>query len=335
MDLSHLPETWVLHDGRAGNRGQALSLARALGRPCREFVVRLDAPWRWSAPRLRWPWPQALPRPLRDALAAPPSLAIGCGRAAAFATALLRTRVPGCRVVQILDPRIAPRHFDWIVAPAHDRLEGPNVITTLGALNAVDAQWLADAARAHASLAAAAAPRLAVLIGGPHREWEFEGEALDRLLRVADAWQAQCGGSVWLSTSRRTPPALAARLVAFAAAGAQRLAYLAGPGTLHEGAAPAASAPNPYAGFLAQADALLVTADSVNLASEACATGHPVFVFEPERARGKLARFHSALAAGNHASPVARIGQFAGEPHAPLRETTAVADRIQRGLATP
>jgi hypothetical protein len=44
--------------------------------------------------------------------------------------------------VQILDPRIAPRHFDVVVAPSHDRLVGGNVIETLGALNPIDDDWL-------------------------------------------------------------------------------------------------------------------------------------------------------------------------------------------------
>ncbi len=49
---------------------------------------------------------------------------------------------------------------------------------------------------------------------------------------------------------------------------------------------------NPYATFLAHADALIVTADSVNMNGEAAATGKPVYVFEPSAGSAKFRRFH-------------------------------------------
>ncbi|MFX8871944.1 ELM1/GtrOC1 family putative glycosyltransferase, partial [Acinetobacter baumannii] len=50
---------------------------------------------------------------------------------------------------------------------------------------------------------------------------------------------------------------------------------------------------NPYPQFLAQADMLVVTADSVNMCGEACATGKPVYVFTPSGGSAKFARFHA------------------------------------------
>jgi mitochondrial fission protein ELM1 len=51
---------------------------------------------------------------------------------------------------------------------------------------------------------------------------------------------------------------------------------------------------NPYPSFLAHADVLIVTADSINMTSEACATGRPVYVFEAKLS-DKHARFQLAL----------------------------------------
>jgi mitochondrial fission protein ELM1 len=42
---------WVLHDGAAGNRRQALALAAALGEAPREWALKPNAPARWFAPR--------------------------------------------------------------------------------------------------------------------------------------------------------------------------------------------------------------------------------------------------------------------------------------------
>lgn len=327
--------TWVISDGRAGNRRQALALARALGVPFREFAIELELPWRWLAPHARWPWPRALPPSLRNALHEPPGVALGCGRAAAFVTALLRERLPGCRAIQILDPRIDLRHFEYVVAPAHDGLDGANAIATLGALNPVDDAWLDAAATAHAALEAGRSPRLALLIGGPQRDWAFDRAALDRLLREAAGWQADHDGSLWLTTSRRTPTAFEPRLREFAAVSPRRMLHVETRGTARHPLQGVTA--NPYPGFLALADAFVVTADSVNLASEACATGKPVFVFEAARARGRLARFHAALESHGHARSLAHFMEK--DDHAPwapaLREASVVADRIRDAIADP
>src|SRR6187402_545832 len=74
---------WVLHDGAAGNRRQALALACALGFEPREWTLRANAPARWLAPRH---FPGAgFQSAFAEALAeTPPALAIGCGRLAAL-----------------------------------------------------------------------------------------------------------------------------------------------------------------------------------------------------------------------------------------------------------
>jgi mitochondrial fission protein ELM1 len=53
--------------------------------------------------------------------------------------------------------------------------------------------------------------------------------------------------------------------------------------------------PNPYPGLLAWADRIVVTPDSVNLLSEACATSVPVHVAAGAGVRGRHARFLQAL----------------------------------------
>ena len=87
---------------------------------------------------------------------------------------------------------------------------------------------------------------------------------------------------------------------------------------------------NPYLAFLAHAQRIVVTPDSVNLASEACATGKPVYVHMHDPVRGKLARFHDELVAREHARPLARFDPaWAGVP---LRETQGVADEVWRRI---
>ncbi len=53
---------------------------------------------------------------------------------------------------------------------------------------------------------------------------------------------------------------------------------------------------NPYLSMLANADAIIVTGDSVNMVGEAIATAAPVYVVPPPGRRGKIDAYLSALA---------------------------------------
>jgi mitochondrial fission protein ELM1 len=215
--------------------------------------------------------------------------------------------------VQILDPRIDTHHWDAVIAPRHDQLQGANVLTTLGSLNPVDDAWLASGRQAFPDFDALPRPRVALLVGGPRRGVEFDASLSRRLLAtVRDAAQ---GGSVLATVSRRTPAAFAADLQ-------HALADL--PGTFWNGAGT-----NPYPGLLGWADRIVASPDSVNMLSEACATGVPVHTVTSAPLPDKLARFHAALRErGLLAEPgAARIGV------PPLRETHDIAAELRKRMA--
>jgi mitochondrial fission protein ELM1 len=52
---------------------------------------------------------------------------------------------------------------------------------------------------------------------------------------------------------------------------------------------------NPYYGMLGLADYVLATCDSVNMVSEACTTGKPVYVIDLPGGSEKFRRFHQSL----------------------------------------
>jgi mitochondrial fission protein ELM1 len=85
---------------------------------------------------------------------------------------------------------------------------------------------------------------------------------------------------------------------------------------------------NPYFGMLALADAILVTADSVSMVSEAAATGAPVYL---QRLPGKSARigaFMDALAADGRVRDFA--GRLEGWDSAALNDMPAAAAALRR-----
>lgn len=314
--MPHPPQTaWVISDGVAGNERQALALVSALGVPARVMTLPLRAPWAWFAPRRIPGGRLALSDRDRACFEAPwPDIAIGCGRSAALLTRMLRDLSKGdCYCVQILDPRIDPRHWDAVVAPRHDRLEGANVLHTLGSLNPIDDAWLTSGREAFPDFEALPRPRIALLLGGPRRGIEFDEGLSQRLIETVRA-TAQ-GGSVLATTSRRTPPEFAARL---------RDALADFPGVFWNG-----EGTNPYPGLLGWADRIVVTPDSVNMLSEACAAGVPVHTAATVPLPEKIEHFHAAL----------RERGLLTEPDEarvavpPLRETQAVAVELRKRIA--
>lgn len=305
---------WAVSDGAAGNERQACALAEALGFAPRVLRLRLAQPWDVFAPRLlagaRGAIHDADGQPLQPPW---PGIAIGCGRRAALATRLLRAWSGGrSYTVQILDPRIDTRAWDLVVAPQHDGVDAANVIRSIGALNPVDAEWLAAGRRAFAAFGDLPAPRTALLVGASTRAQRLDDAYFDALLaRLAQ----HRSGSFLVSVSRRTGAATTARL---------RAAFAPFPGVFWAGPA---DGTNPYAGILGWADRIVVTPDSVNMLSEACATGRPVSTFAPRPIRGKLALFHAELHASGHVRP---LGEASAQPQPPpLAETAAIAELVR------
>lgn len=314
----------VVTDGHAGNVRQARALADALKLPTQDLVLVPRLPWKWFAPRIVGNAARAF-GPEFERLLQDPALAqtlvVGCGRQAALATRLLRTH--GAHAVQILDPRLRTTHWDAVIAPAHDRLRGPNVIELQGSLNPVQDHWLGASRAAFASFGALPGPRTAMLIGGPTSNMRLSLRQLDRWLRDVRALVETEGGSVLATTSRRTPPKMVERVK-------KRLRGL--PGVVWTGSV---DGRNPYAALLGWADRIVCTADSVNMLSEASATRAPVFVAGDRKVRGRPRRFIDALRKTGRIRPLSRqLEPFDAEP---MRETQRVAALLRErfGLDTP
>ena len=185
--------------------------------------------------------------------------------------------------VVLQDPKTGPRTADLIWVPEHDRRRGANVITTLTAPHSFSPARLAELRQALPPdrIAALPPPRVAVVLGGKNGVYRFT-EADD------DRFEASLRSLRW---PRRK---LSHHILAPHAPAPARLRPRVPPKALRASSGTAAG-DNPYPAFLAHADHFIVTADSVNMTGEPCATGRPVWVFEPSGGSAKFRRFHDAL----------------------------------------
>ena len=310
---------WVLTDGKAGTHNGALGLAEAVGLPVVDKHIRSALPWRWLPPLL---WPKSVlgVGAGGDPLEPPwPRLLVSAGERAVGPALEIKRRAGGATFcVHIQHPRVDPARFDLVVVSAHDRLAGPNVRVTVGALHRVTPDLLADAAARFApAFAHLPRPLVAVLIGGANRVYRFDRRSAEQLADGLVAMARDRGCGLLVTTSRRTGAANQALL-------REKLRDL--PAEFWDG-----EGENPYFAYLALADALVVTCDSVNMVREACYTGKPVHVFHlPGGARTKFAQFHDALRDSGATRPFS--GRLETWPCTPLDERSPLADEIRRQL---
>lgn len=308
---------WIITDGKAGMDVQARGVAEALGlayemkHVAPSGIWRVAAPWGPVAPSERFghdgsvfcpPWP---------------AVAIATGRASIpYIRKLKRMAGAATYTIVLQDPKTAPNTADLIWVPEHDKRRGANVITTTTAPHSFTAERLAKLRAAPPpQIAALPSPRVAVVLGGKNGIYKFT-EADDDRLRVALESLGQLGASFMITPSRRSHQRLV-RAADEATKGRPRILW-------------DMTGANPYPDFLANADMLVVTADSVNMTGEACATGKPVLVFHPSGGSSKFRRFHEALEATGATRPMPdKVERIASWSYQPLDAARQIAREVE------
>jgi len=279
--LSEYKKTcWIVTEGIAGTENQCLGLAEALGVDPVIKRIKLRPLWRWFSPWLKWGIDGALAAD-SDSIDPPyPDILIASGRKS-IGLALHIKKASGGKtfLVQVQDPHINLRRFDLVVVPHHDKARGKNVVVTAGALHRVTAEKITAEMEAFEALGRLPHPRLAVLIGGnskAHRMTAKNARALAAQLKAT-------GASLMVTASRRT--GVENTKILREALQGENFFFWDGQGG------------NPYFAMLGYADYIVVTEDSVSMASEAISTGKPVYIAKLEGGSDKFRRFHAHLQA--------------------------------------
>lgn len=276
---------WVLSDGKKGTENQSIGLARALGYGSFELKkITAKFPWSFLPPKL-WVSPlKAIKSDDQELSLGPwPDILITGGRICAAVAAEIRRQAAGKTfTIFIQDPYLSPDNFDIVIAPEHDSLQGANVIKTFGSLHNLSQEKLQEAKSDHANLINnLPAPRVAVLIGGKTRHYKMTSRLMEQygsqLRHIAKRYTI----SYMVTGSRRTPlPCLQAFKRGLGSA----------PSYLWNG-----RGPNPYLTFLATADVIMVTSDSISMISEAAFTNKPIYILELEGSSRKFDKFIKLL----------------------------------------
>lgn len=319
---------WGITDGTAGATMQVKALAKALGVEPVMKKVLIRKPYIWLpnacySGALQKRLPRFIDAYKSDALTPPwPETVISCGRRGALAALSLKAQGAPARLIHIHDPQMKAENFDVVVAMEHDRIEGENVIKTKSALHAITPETLAAAATQFTKrFAPYPKPYAAVLLGGSTNKYTLKEEGMREIIRALQQLSNTIAGSLLITVSRRTGSEnLKLLLDAFPRSRDSRIYIYDGIGE------------NPYLGMLALAEHIVVTNDSVNMMSEAAATGKPVYILKfPGHENTKPARFAEKLIE----SGIARLlgGTLEKWSYAAGDDTVRVAENIKRLLA--
>ena len=313
------PQTaWILSDGKHGHLSPMIGVAEALGVAYEiKNVPRLRAIDTLTLP-LRALVGARSPQAREAALEPPyPDLCIASGRRTVRYLRSVKSASPRTFCVYFMDPRVARSGADLVVAQLHDTPAGGDVVQIPTAPHRFSAETLERARQnARPELAALPRPRIAVLVGGNSRHHTFSRHDIARLSGGIEDL-ARTGAGLMMTLSRRTPASLAQ---AIEAVGRLENVYL------WDG-----SGDNPIAEFLALADDIVVTGDSISMMGEAAATGRPIHIFQPSGGHRKFDRFLRVL------GEVATLGSFpgpmGGDPYPRVDSTPFVADTIRARYA--
>jgi mitochondrial fission protein ELM1 len=272
---SRLPRIWLLTGYRAGDNAQVIALAEALGWPfeIKHFVYRR---YEFLTNRFLGVTLAGIDSGHSDPLTAPwPDLIITAGRRNEPIARWIKAQSGNrTRLIHLGRSWAEPDHFDLIITtpqyqvPAHAKvlqIEAPLHRVTAARLSEAAARW-------QSNIAHLPRPLIAVLLGGDSPPYVFDGRVAERLGRKVIDLARQRQGSIVVAASPRTSAAAIAALqeVLKQAADIPNQVYRWTPDT----------AANPYVGYLALADILVVTGDSMSMVAEACATGKPVQIFD-------------------------------------------------------
>lgn len=277
------PRVWLLMGHRAGDNSQVQALGEAIGWPfeIQRFVYQ---PWERL---VNLPFATTLAGVAKDRssrLGPPwPDLVISAGRRnEPIARWIRRQAGGGVRLVHVGRPWAALEGWDLVVTTPQYRLPRlPNVLHNETPLHRVTSERLEEAAAQWAPrLAHLPRPWVAVLAGGPSGPYPFDARSGARLAQDASALAGRPGGSLLVTTSARTPREAIDEL--FRGVSVPSFLYRWRPGDPE----------NPYFAFLALADQIVVTGDSVSMMTEACVTGKPVFLFDTGEGRFSMRERH-------------------------------------------
>ncbi len=266
----------LLTQGMHGMVSQVEGLAKGLKLAFKHQTIKLKPFWNYIPPKFT-PISENL---LTEKFVCDSKIIISCGRKSVISSVALKKRF-GKDIfnIHIQDPKVSFKHFDLIISPEHDKIQGTNVINNKGAIHYLTKKEIAENSK-YLKLPKEKKKIVAFVIGGPNKYYEFTEEQIHFIFNKVKTLFTPDKFKIVIIPSYRTPDRVikkAFNTFSFnhhVIKSIDKKAYLSA---------------------LAIADYMVVTCDSISMISEAAVTGKPVYVamMKSKKNNTRFKRFYS------------------------------------------
>lgn len=265
---------WVLLDSRMGSVGQARGVINFLDKDKFEIIEKnLEYTKLSGLPNfLRGKTLVGLvPQSKKQIISPFPDLVLSTSRRTVPVARYIKKQNRNTKLIQLMHPgKTGLKEFDLALVPEHDKNKKtyPNIRYIVGAPHRISEEIISDAKQKWLpEFESLPKPLTAVIVGGAIKKKGFSLDNATDLANKVRMLKEKTGGSVLITTSRRTGEK-AEKAIMDTLKDIPAHTFLWGE-----------KKENPYMGYLACADNIVVTGDSVSMCCEACGTNKPVFVF--------------------------------------------------------
>ena len=268
----------LLTQGMHGMISQVEGLAKALDIDFTHHTVELNNFWKMIPPKFT-PISQNVYKKIADNDF---DVIISCGRKSVIPSIHWKN-IANKKVfnIHIQDPKVDFNHFDFIVAPEHDKIKGQNVINTKGAIHYLaENEIIENKDYLNSFIKVDERKILALIMGGPTKYYDYSSKNIKMIFTILDEVLKKHNFQLVVIPSMRTP----AKTINFAKQ------HFGDNHTIIMGVDKKA-----YLSALAIAENIIVTCDSSSMISEAALTGKPIFIASilPKKNDERFKRFRN------------------------------------------
>ncbi len=251
----------LLTQGMHGMISQVEGLAKALDIDFTHHTVELNNFWKMIPPKLT-PISQSVYKKINQSEF---DLIISCGRKSVIPSIHLKNNSKKKVFnIHIQDPKVNFNHFDFIIAPEHDSINGQNVINTKGAIHYLtDDEINKNKDHLNSFVKKDQRKICSLILGGPTKYYDYSSENIKNIFSNLNNLLKKNDFQLVVIPSMRTPK----NSIDYARE------YFGKNHTIIDNVDKKA-----YLSALSMSEIIIVTCDSSSMISEAALTGKPIYV---------------------------------------------------------
>ena len=306
----------VLTDGSDGMISQVIGLAEQISPKINSIKTKIIFPWSNLQPGIlpiyKWIFKNNL------SIYPIPNIIISCGRKSVYLSMYLKKKYQNVITIHIQNPKVQLNNFNYIVAPEHDNISGPNVITSIGALHKFNNQTFDKVIDANYNI-----PKknlVSVIIGGNNNHYNFSIKEVNNLIiNIKNIKNKNSKLNFLIIFSRRTnnqsKKIIKTKLNEHAIIWDK-------------------DNNNPYTFALKYSDYFIVTSDSTSMISECAFTAKPIYIFKLpfKRTSKRIKKFHEQFQNLNITKYLNSTNELVSWIYKPLNESKRISSIIKERI---